>query len=364
MRSKLKHFGIYLPVFLLALVSTVTLRTTALFLNFNFYTGYFSEKLLISISNAIVVSAVLFFISYVFFTKQKLNLIADFTSPATYVPTGLVGVALIFLSIHLFSYAGDVSDYIDLLFRIGDSSALSEIPTQRILLIIAIITAVFALVSTVHFALTALLEHHSSTLRAAFGLCTAVFLCLYAIYLYFNSELPMNSPNKSLDEMAYLAAAVFFLYEIRLSLGREKWRAYIALGFIAALLLAYSSIPSLILYFKEDRMISNSIYETALTFALFIFVSSRLLLTSSLIEDKPSEISKMLDFASEKRSEEINAAQSAPESVEISGEAISELPDTADDNQISIDDVTESVDSLLDDGLYGESATGNMSEDA
>lgn len=364
MKSKFKHFGIYLPIFILVLVASVTLRTTALFLNFSFYTGYFSEKLLIGISNAIVVAAILFFISYLFFTKQKLNLIADFTSSETYVPTGLIGAALIFLSVHLFSHAGEVGDYIDLLFRLGDSSSLSEIPTQRILLVIVIITAIFALLSTVHFALTAVVEHHSSVIRAAFGLCTVVFLSLYSVYLYFNSELPMNSPNKSLDEMAYLASALFFLYETRLSLGREKWRAYISFGFIASLLTAYSSIPSLIIYFKEDRIISNSIYETSLTLALFIFISSRLLLTLSLIEDKPSEIAKILDFASKKRSEEIDILQNPPEVVEISGEPLSDTPDGADDNQISIDDMTASAELFDSDGLYAENPTGNMSEDA
>ena len=136
--------------------------------------------------------------------------------------------------------------------------------------------------------------------------------------------------------MAYLSATLFFLYETRLSLGREKWRPYIAFGFIASLLTAFSSIPALIIYFAEKRIISNSIYETLLTLALFIFISAKLLLTANLIEDKRSSIVEGIIHAAAVREQEINPKK------EIVEEPIAEeTREEPDENQISITEIGE-----------------------
>ena len=94
--------------------------------------------------------------------------------------------------------------------------------------------------------------------------------------------------------MAYLFAALFFLYETRLSMGRERWGAYTAFGLIASLLTAYSSIPSLICYLATKNLISHSIYETVFTLSLFIFITSRLLVALFAEEDKESDFTRRL----------------------------------------------------------------------
>jgi hypothetical protein len=64
---------------------------------------------------------------------------------------------------------------------------------------------------------------------------------------------------------------------------------------------AYSSIPSVIVYFTNAEVISNSIFETALTLALFIFILSRTVLALHLPEDRDSELVLMIKkFASER----------------------------------------------------------------
>ena len=342
MKNKAKLFGIYLPVFLTAVIATVAMRTVALFSHFDFTTGYFTEKLLISISNYTLAAAVLLFFTYIFTARRDIRLIADFTSPATYIPTGIVGSALIFMAFYLFRFAGELLEYIEYLRDYNTPSSLSAIPSHRLLLIIVVIAMIFSILSCVHFVLTALIESHSSTKRAGFGLCTVIFLCLYAIYLYFNTALPLNAPNKMLDQMVYLFAAAFFLYETRLSLGRERWRPYIAFGFISAAIAAYSSIPAIIIYFAKGRAVSDSVYEIALSFALFIFITSRLLLTGNLIEDKVSETVSALEKASDARTLEITPPPSVQEVVDISGEALEDVQ--ADENQISIDDIQPQTD--------------------
>ena len=117
---------------------------------------------------------------------------------------------------------------------------------------------------------------------------------------------------------------------------REAWRPYIAFGFIAAAIAAYSAIPALILYVIGGKTVSNSVYEIALTLALFVFILSRVLLTGELIEDKRSPIAAAFIENAEKREQELHPEPQPV--VEITGES---LVDDEDESQITIDDVAE-----------------------
>ena len=340
MKNKAKLFGIYLPVYLAVTLTTVIMRTVALFMHFDAETGYFTEKTLISISDILVIAAAIFFLSYVYTARRDMKLIPDFTSPATYIPTGVVSVAIIFLFFSLVKRSISIFKKIEELKEYATPSSLSLIPAQRVVLIIIFITAAFAILSLIHFALTALVESHSSTGRANFGICTVVFLSLYSMYLYFSTDLPINAPNKALDQMAYLFAAVFFLYETRLSFGRERWRHYIAFGFIASVVSAYSAIPSVILCLAEGTVTANSVYELALTLSIFIFITSRLFLTGNLIENKESLTAVALIKASESRDEQINPIPEKPSVIDVEGEALDPIAEEdADGNQLTIDDM-------------------------
>ncbi len=341
MKDKRKLFGIYLPIFIITTLVSVTLRTVALFTDYTVSTGYYDNKLIISIADYLVTLSCIFFFTYLFAARRDIKLIPNFTSPATYIPTTVLFVAMSFMIVSISDSYLSVKGFIKYLIRINTQSATSQIPAQRILLVLLGASFVFALLSLAHLALTALVESHSSTKRAYLGLCTTIFFSLYAAYLYFNTNLPINAPSKVLGQIAFLFFAAFFLFEARLSIGREKWRGYIAFGFIAALLGAYASIPSMIYYFATGTVSANCIYETALCFALFIFITARVLLTGDLVEDKPSAAVKaLIGFATERESV-IHPIPEVCEVIEIKGE---ELDDTNDDpledeNQITIDDM-------------------------
>ncbi len=338
MRNKARLLGIYLPIFVLTLVSTVTMRCIALFGQFNFKTGYFTDKTLITVSDYILIGAALFFFTYIFTARRDIRLIPDFTSSATYLPTGLVGVALIFGAAGLIKRAVSYANDIAILKQYNTPAANQTIPQYRTYMIFAIAVAIFAVLSAIHFVLMSLIETRASSKRANFGMCSVVLFALYTIYIYFCSSLPLNAPNKTLDEMVYLFAAVFFLYETRLSLGRERWRPYIAFGFIAASIAAYSSIPSIIVYLAKGQITSDSIYELAISFTLFIFITARILTTTNLIEEKESELVLTLAAAAEAREIEVSPPSRVPEVIDIDGESLTEdLYD--DDNQLTIDDV-------------------------
>ena len=334
MKNKSRLFGIYLPVFLLLLIASVTLRTVALILHFDATTFYFDEKSVITAADIIVISGAVFMFTYIFAAKKNMKLIPSFTTPATYIPTGIVSITLIFVIKSLIDKAAAVKENMDYLKMLATPSAKASLSTETIIFFILVASIVFATFSIAHFALTAIDERQSSTKRASFGICTVIFLAAYATYLYFNKDLPLNAPNKIVDQMAYLFSALFFLYETRLSLGRERWKSYIAFGFIASLISAYASIPSTIYYFVTGEFTSNSIYETALTLSIFIFITARLFLTSELIEDTPSDtVTSLIKFA-EARDAEVNPQK--PEIVDVTGEDITD-EDENDGNQITFE---------------------------
>jgi hypothetical protein len=189
--------------------------------------------------------------------------------------------------------------------------------------IFLIIIGFLAILSTAHFILASITTAVSSERRADFGIITVLFLALYAAYLYFDSSLPINSPIKIVDEMTYISSALFFLYETRISIGREKWPRYTALGFVTMILTAYSSLPALITYIADGTTVSNSIFETVLTLTIFLFVLSRLALSSSLKEKKESSTVSIIKAAADKRSAELEPTtfeEEAPEATERDGD--------------------------------------------
>jgi len=284
MNKKAKFYGVYMPVFLLLLPTVVILRTVAC-LNYLDEFGYFISPTLITVSNAIAAAAIIFFLTYIWAARRDMALIPSFDSPASYVPCALVGVALVFLS---FSLIVRSASY-----------------TSRLSRLLVLILGFLALLSVGYFLVSALSVKRRSLKRSKYGLVTLIFLCGYIAFIYFDTSLPLNAPVKIVDIMAYLFAALFFLYEIRLSLGREKWRHYISYGFMASLLCAYSSIPSLIVYFARGQVISTSGYESILTFTLFIFITLKIFLTSTLTPDKTSPVVERLIASAAKRQEEL-----------------------------------------------------------
>ena len=297
MYNKYKIFGIYIPFFLLATGLTTLLRCLAVILDLNVISGYFEDKVIISISNYLLLCAIVFFLSYLVIGKSDMKFIPDFFTPKTYFPTALVWLGELFVIFYFVREWIKVNKAGSNIDKYGQSTAMT--------LIIISACIIFGILSLIHLVFNVLDERISSAKRANFGIFTVLFFAFYAIYLYFSTDLPINSPNKILDQMAYLSASVFFLYETRLSIGREKWREYISFGFIASALTAYSSIPTLLIYFIKGKCISNNIYETVLTLALFVYITMRILLTGELKADKENKVVSQIIQIAEKRSSEI-----------------------------------------------------------
>lgn len=279
--------GGYLIPLLIATLTAVSLRTAALFTDLNFGNAHFNTGALIFSADVIIAIFSIFAFTYLIFGAKQ-NLKATFAAPSTYVPSGLVGICLLFISVTLLGYGLDAPEGVSLYENL-------EYP-------LALICSALALPSALHFFLNAYVTDVKNETRAFFSMFTVLFLAFYTAFLYFSKDLPLNAPNKIVDQMAFLFTALFFLYEARISLGTEVWRGYISFGMIGAVLSAYSAIPSLIFYLFKSKTVSNSVEENLLLLSVFIFISLRLCLTATLRDrDDDGGISTLRKYADERQ---------------------------------------------------------------
>lgn len=303
MKSKFKIYGIYMIAYLLLLPALVTLGAIAC-INHLGSDGYFTSTTIANIGGIGVAAASIFFVTYIVWANKDIKFIPSFTSPLNYGPCAVMSAALIFISAHLAVKSGILTQTIDWF-----TLALSAI----------------ALLSVLYFLASAISVKRRSIMRSDFGIIVLIFLCMYVAYIFFDTGSPINAPIKTTTMMAFLFFSLFFLYETRLSLGREKWHYYVAFAFISSIISAYASIPNLIIYIIEGKVIGISIYETVLVFAFFIFSTFKLFLVGELVPEKGSNVvNKLIESARER----INELQ--PEEPE--GEAVEDL----DENQFSI----------------------------
>lgn len=274
-------------------IATVTLRSVALFSSFDWNTMHFDNSGAFTVSAILVSIAAFAFLSFIFLAQKNFKLAPDSSALGSFTPSGMLSVALIFMSFSMIvNHYGKINTA-----ATGISKITSYIPYALIVL---------ALLSAAFFFLSIMSSKRISDSKAALGMCSVAFLVLYGSYLFFTKDIhPTNSPNKIIDQMAYFSAAIFLLYETRISLGRDMWKPYISFGLISALLCAYSAIPAVILYFAKGDIISNSITETVLTLTLFVYIVAKLILTLSLPSDECCKFAETIEKMAKAREEEL-----------------------------------------------------------
>ena len=289
MRSKNRLLSIMLLALFGVLTSTIALRSIAIYKYFDANSGYFTNDLLLNISNFILISAVVIFVLYTLF-KKNTKLKAEFDTPAITVTSGVCAISSIIFSVKMFENFALICE------NQTEGTSIFKNPVA----IVALLCGIFGIASCAHFFLNMMTTHRVAVLRSYAAMGSVIFLALYASFLYFNTNFALNSPNKIIDQMAFLLTAVFFLYETRISLGIDKWNVYTTSGLIAAVLIGYSAIPSLIMYFVRGIVISNSIEESIFMLTLFIYITARLFICLFLPRDEESQlIASFSKFANE-----------------------------------------------------------------
>ena len=379
MNTNSKRLGIYIVIMLLATSVATILRSIACVKYLDNSTGFFAEKSLINAANVIIVLTALGMLSYAFIASH-IKLRASFSTSSTYVPTGILGVATAFFTLELVTHILVVNKY--RLFNINASGLIElikELMTEKNLLtIIGLITAALAVLSIVHHFLNAYVTEGRSVARAYFAMASIAFLALYAILVYLDNTIPGNDPNKMLRQLAFLFSAAFLLYEARISLGREMWRAYSVFGLLAATLTAYTSVPALIFYYTKGDILSTtgytsiaSVEEYLLMLALFIFIVSRLSITVMLNEDKDNELVKALAESASARESQVNESFERHREIfaakqlsifDLYGESEPVEEETVEEvTEPEETEMTESEPTISDDAIY-ESIFGKLPE--
>ena len=317
MNTNSKRLGIYLGIMLIATAIATTLRTIAAIMQLDYKSGFYTERTLIGAANAIITFTVIGMFSYML-TAKRIKLRASFSTGATYVPTGILGVASAFLGIKTFYYVLSVSNYRLIVINEKDiRGIIAELLTlQNMTVIIGILTAVLAFASIAHHFFNAFITDSKDTTRAYFAIVSIAFLAFYAVMIYIDGSISLNESGKTLRQTSFLLLALFFLYEARISLGREMWRVYTSFGLVAASLTAYTAIPALITYFVNGEIISTasskslaSVEEYIFLLAAFIFALSRLCLTATLKEEKENELVKAFEQAARDREAKVNTSE-------------------------------------------------------
>lgn len=285
--KKLQKIDLFIITLICAALSGIALRTYALLTSFNTLTMHFDNKIAIGFGSGIIILALVSFLSYLIIGDKETDLIAKNGTPASYIPAGLVCVALLFVGVNNLM-----------------TGALGNL--GKVTQVIVLISSILAFLSVISFFVSIFVEKKESSVKAIFSLSIVLFLAVYAAYLFYNTGVhPTNSPNKIIDQMAYVASAIFFLYESRIPLGRAQWRPYVSFGLIATLIAAYSSIPSIIVYIVNGYQVSDSIAESVLTLTLAIFIFSRVYQTKWLIPNEECNAVNGILMISKMRDEEL-----------------------------------------------------------
>ena len=370
MNTNSKRLGIYLSVMLIATALASSLRTIACLKYLNYSNGFFSDNSLVIAADTIILLCIIGMFSYTL-VASRISLYASFSTGATYVPTGILGVATAFLGIKTITHAITTSRYPFL--------SIETFTLKNPATILGVLVGILALLSIAHHFLNAFITESKTTLRAYFAIATIAFLAFYSILIYIDDTLSINDSSKVLRQMAFIFSALFFLYEARISLGREMWRIYTAFGLIAAAILAYTSIPAIITYYVKGAVISSSgskslvsIEEYLLLLALFIFILARLCLTATLKEKKDNELIKMLGEYAKENEARVNESyeryQQAFASKQLSifdlygdDEEIAEAEPVKEEDNADIKEDEENEPIISDDAIY-ESIFGRMPE--
>lgn len=115
-----------------------------------------------------------------------------------------------------------------------------------------------------------------SALCAIFSLAPIPFAFLSVMSVYFDAEMAMNSPLKVYLLMMYLAMALFFTAEARLTLGRTHTVSYILLAGLCTVLCGAVGAATLAVSLFDTQGFSLPLIECAAALAVGIFAALRL----------------------------------------------------------------------------------------
>lgn len=260
------RYGLYLPLSLAVGAVAVVLRTVACLTVRDGY-GYFPGSPLVKIAAWMLFGLCLFLASYPLLTRPPKVRGTLFETPVSYFPTGILAAAQFLLCTGLCAPA----------FR---TTGMAGVTGK--------ITVLLGFAGCIYFVLCLLSRDAENTCRSVFGCAECLFCAAYAVYLYFDASLPLNSTCKVTSQAVFLFFACYMLLDTRVSLGRPLLRLQAAVGGMAFILAVFGAFPAAVTWVATGDVIDNSLYETVFTAAFAVFLGMRVYSLSRLPADVPS----------------------------------------------------------------------------
>ncbi len=146
------------------------------------------------------------------------------------------------------------------------------------------IAIVFSLIGASGFVISASSSAEYSAKKAISATFVVLFCLMYTMFLYFEPSLPLNADVKLLAQAALLSAALFFLYDARIALGRPRWAARAAVGLAAMVVTASAAFPNLIYYLLYRESVLETPVHDFLILGFFLYILARM---TSLVNSTP-----------------------------------------------------------------------------
>lgn len=283
-------FGPYPLIAILLCVVACTLRTVATFLGVDAF-GYFEHSTLYKVSTWIIVASVVILLSLPLAYRKRRDALVEQTTPHTFLPSLMMGMLfLFFVGEGVFSLKGEY--FIPTLDKITFLLALG-----------------LGLVACIYFLSLAILESTMNDRKANLGMACVLFFGIYAAYLYLNTTVPRNAHIELSEEMTFIALMLYFLYEVRISLGKQRQTLYVTFAMIGGILCSYCVIPTLIYYIASGRLLASSLTSFLLLCGTLAFILLRLALFEKSPTDAPIPLVEQLMTVAKAREEEVREVE-------------------------------------------------------
>ncbi len=152
------------------------------------------------------------------------------------------------------------------------------------------ILVITTLLAAVYFVLGALGKNNNA--RAILMIAIVAALSYILAVSYFDVFVQMNSPNKTLTQLACLASMLFFVYEARAAVGEKKSKLYVFSLSCALFFSGITAFPAIAAYLSGNLgnyfININYILFDALLAVLFVYFAVRLI-TLMVTADRKDE---------------------------------------------------------------------------
>ncbi len=262
MSKNQKHtYLLYLLTAPIVAAVAIVLRSVALFTEYDAALGYFNRPALPIALAAILVTVIAVLAILTHELRGFFVAATDYRDLPTLFSGIYLGIALVFFSVTVTVSA------------IGDLYDPAALPLATV---VALLTAVAALVGALLFAVRANDGSSVGTLRAMLTLSVAVAGLLYALRLYLDPSIKINEPNKALAIAAWISVSFFFLGEARIALARAKWALHTCVTAVTVILTAALCLPNLVYHAVRGTPLLGHTMPDFVMLGVLLYATSRL----------------------------------------------------------------------------------------